>query len=115
LLTPLVMVKITSAVSGDQRGTAVALNTFTGTFSQTFGAAVFGMLFNLMTVGSGHSNLGSSFESGVVPAEQLAQIRDILASGVHVVFMALLLLAVMSFCLSIVIKKSERRAVPAKK
>ncbi|MGG1661926.1 MDR family MFS transporter [Brevibacillus sp. NRS-1366] len=108
LISPIVMVKIQASVTVDKRGTAVALNTFTGTFSQTFGAAVFGMLFNLVTVGSGHTNLGASFEAGGIPVEQLMQIRDILASGVHVVFTGSLVLAVCCFCLSLVFAKAQK-------
>lgn len=109
LISPIVMVKIQASVAVDKRGTAVALNTFTGTFSQTFGAAVFGMMFNLVTVGSGHENLGASFETGGVPAEQLLQIRDVLASGVHVVFIGSLVLAVCTFFLSLLIAKAQRQ------
>lgn len=108
LISPIVMVKIQASVAVDKRGTAVALNTFTGTFSQTFGAAVFGMLFNLVTIGSGHSNLGASFEQGGIPAEQLTQIRDILASGVHIVFTGSLVLAACSFCLALVFAKAQK-------
>lgn len=115
LITPLVMVKIQAAVPVDQRGTAVALNTFTGTFSQTFGAAVFGMMFNLVTVASGQSDLGSSFESGLISSDQLIQVREILASGVHVVFTGALALALCSLCLSIVLNQAEKKSVRAKK
>ncbi|MGF9905641.1 MDR family MFS transporter [Brevibacillus porteri] len=108
LISPIIMVKIQSSVAVDKRGTAVALNTFTGTFSQTFGAAVFGMLFNMVTVASGHTNLGASFEHGSIPVAQLAQIRDLLASGVHVVFSGTLVLAISSFVLTLVIAKGSR-------
>lgn len=108
LISPIVMVKIQASVPVDKRGTAVALNTFTGTFSQTFGAAVFGMLFNMVTVASGQQNLGASFEAGNIPFEQLAHIRDVLASGVHVVFTGTLVLAACSFCLSLLFAKAQR-------
>lgn len=115
LITPLVMVKIQAAVPVEQRGSAVALNTFTGTFSQTFGAAVFGMLFNLVTVAGGHSNLGSSFEAGQISADQLVEVREILASGVHIVFTGSLFLAVCSLLLSIIVSQTEKTGVLAKK
>jgi len=115
LITPIVMVKIQASVAVEQRGTAVALNTFTGTFSQTFGAAVFGMVFNLVTIGSGHSNLGSSFETGAIPAEQLGELREVMASGVHVVFTGTLLLAVCSLFLAILLNKMSKQQVFAKK
>lgn len=109
LISPIVMVKIQSSVAVDKRGTAVALNTFTGTFSQTFGAAVFGMLFNLVTVAEGHANLGASFETGSIPAGELAAIRDVLASGVHVVFTGALVIAACCFLLSLLIAKSQKQ------
>lgn len=109
LISPIVMVKIQASVPVDKRGTAVALNTFTGTFSQTFGAAVFGMLFNLMTVAGGHANLGASFETGSLPAGELAAIRDVLASGVHVVFTGALVIAVGCFLLSLLIARSQKQ------
>lgn len=109
LISPIVMVKIQASVAVDKRGTAVALNTFTGTFSQTFGAAVFGMLFNMVTVAGGHANLGASFETGSIPAEQLASIRDLLSSGVHVVFTGTLVIAIGCFLLSLVIAKNQRQ------
>lgn len=108
LISPIIMVKIQSSVAVDKRGTAVALNTFTGTFSQTFGAAVFGMMFNMVTVASGHTNLGASFEHGSVPVGQLTQIRDLLASGVHVVFTGTLVLAICSFVLTLAIAKGNK-------
>ncbi|KMZ42023.1 MULTISPECIES: MDR family MFS transporter [Bacillales] len=108
LISPIVMVKIQSSVAVDKRGTAIALNTFTGTFSQTFGAAVFGMLFNMVTVASGQTNLGASFEHGSIPVAQLAQIRDLLASGVHVVFTGTFVLAISSFVLTLLIAKGNR-------
>jgi EmrB/QacA subfamily drug resistance transporter len=110
LISPIVMVKIQESVSGDQRGTAVSLNTFTGTFSQTFGAAVFGMLFNLVTVAAGaEGNLGASFESGAIAGEELYRMREVLASGVHAVFAGTLALAVCSFCLSILLERTAAK------
>ncbi|MGF9821252.1 MDR family MFS transporter [Brevibacillus agri] len=109
LISPIVMVKIQAAVAVEKRGTAVALNTFTGTFSQTFGAAVFGMLFNLMTVAGGHANLGASFETGAIPAGELAAIRDVLASGVHAVFTGTLVIAAGCFLLSLLIARSQKQ------
>lgn len=110
LISPIVMVKIQESVSGNQRGTAISLNTFTGTFSQTFGAAVFGMLFNLVTLAAGaEGNLGSSFETGSIPVAELAQMREILAAGVHVVFTGTLTLAVCSFFLSILLEKGAAK------
>lgn len=114
LISPIVMVKIQASVPVDKRGTAVALNTFTATFSQTFGAAVFGMFFNMVTVASGQKNLGSSFESGGIPAEQLMQVRDILASGVHVVFTGTLVVAIGSFVLALMIAKAQRELIGVK-
>lgn len=108
LISPIVMVKIQASVPVDKRGTAVALNTFTGTFSQTFGAAVFGMFFNMVTVASGLSNLGSSFEHGAAVQGQLEQARDVLASGVHAVFTGTLVVAAGSLALALLIARGQR-------
>lgn len=109
-ISPIVMVKIQASVAVDKRGTAIALNTFTGTFSQTFGAAVFGMFFNMVTVASGQTNLGSSFESGGLPVEQLAHVRSILASGVHVVFTGTWIVAIGCLVIALMIARAQKAA-----
>ncbi|WP_411503859.1 MDR family MFS transporter [Brevibacillus centrosporus] len=109
-ISPIVMVKIQASVAVDKRGTAIALNTFTGTFSQTFGAAVFGMFFNMVTVASGQTNLGASFESGGLPVEQLDHVRSILASGVHVVFTGTWIVAIGCLVIALMIARAQKAA-----
>jgi len=57
LVTPIYMVTIQAAVPTHTRGTAIGLNTFINTFSQTLGAAVFGAIFNTMIHAHGIKNL----------------------------------------------------------
>ncbi|KOO46428.1 MDR family MFS transporter [Priestia koreensis] len=106
IITPIFMLIIQASVTAKKRGVAVALNTFTNTFSQTLGSAVFGTIFNLVTlseakkVGSADLNLNSSFEAHGVPQNQLSQLHDILSAGVHTIYGGTMILALLSFGVS---------------
>ncbi|MTH53398.1 MFS transporter [Bacillus mangrovi] len=103
LMTPIFMLIIQGSVPSNKRGSAVALNTFISTFSQTLGSAVFGTIFNLVALsqsGSSGLDLNSSFEHGNVPAEELAGLQEILSAGIHTIYGGTLILAVISFALS---------------
>ncbi|AZB42102.1 DHA2 family efflux MFS transporter permease subunit [Bacillus sp. FJAT-42376] len=114
LITPIFMLIIQGSVPSNKRGSAVALNTFISTFSQTLGSAVFGTIFNLVTLsqaGKGNLNLNASFDHGNVPAEQLEGLQGILASGVHFIYGGTLILALLSFGMSWLLVKVKDNAV----
>ncbi|MFC0188629.1 MDR family MFS transporter [Fictibacillus aquaticus] len=113
LMTPVFMLIIQSSVPSSKRGIAVATNSFTATFSQTLGSAVLGSIFNIITIakaekgGQDDLDLNASFNHAELPAEKLSQLQDILASGVHVIYGVMLLLALLAFALSFLLRKSS--------
>lgn len=95
LVTPIYMVTIQAAVPAHTRGTAVGLNTFINTFSQTLGAAVFGTIFNSMIHARGIKNLDLvSGGHGGATANVVTESQSALASSVHVIYMSTFVLAV---------------------
>jgi EmrB/QacA subfamily drug resistance transporter len=106
LITPIYMLIIQDSVPSNKRGVAVASNTFTNTFSQTLGSALFGTIFNLITLSRAKKagedlDLNASFEhSGELPTGQLAQLQEIVASGVHAIYGVMLVLTVVGIGIS---------------
>lgn len=49
LIAPMLIIAVQTSAKRDQLGTSIGLNSFINTFSQSVGAAIFGMLFNLAT------------------------------------------------------------------
>jgi MFS family permease len=117
LMMPIFMLIIQSSVPTSKRGVAVASNTFTNTFSQTLGSAVFGTIFNIITLskakkaGQDDLDLNASFEHGNLPTEKLVQLQEILASGVHVIYGVMLLLVIIGFGISFLLIKERERSV----
>jgi EmrB/QacA subfamily drug resistance transporter len=117
LITPIYMLIIQASVSSNKRGVAVASNTFTSTFSQTLGSAVFGTIFNLITLsqakkaGQGELDLNASFEhGGGLPTEKIVQLQEIVASGVHAIYGVQLVLAVIGVAISLLLIKVRARS-----
>ncbi|MGG2094996.1 MDR family MFS transporter [Bacillus sp. S13(2024)] len=114
LVTPIYMVTIQASVPANKRGTAVGLNTFINTFSQTLGAAVFGTIFNIMIhgAGEGNVNLVTSEHGSAVSGSQ-----EVLASSVHMIFSGTFILAVMSLLISWLFLQSAKpeASTPAQK
>jgi predicted MFS family arabinose efflux permease len=116
LITPIYMLIIQASVPSSKRGVAVASNTFTNTFSQTLGSAVFGTIFNLITLSKadkaaqGELDLNASFEHGHLPAEKLGQLQEIVASGVHAIYGVQFLLAVIGVGISFLLIKIMGRS-----
>ncbi|SDM71065.1 drug resistance transporter, EmrB/QacA subfamily [Fictibacillus solisalsi] len=114
LITPIFMLTIQSSVQQKERGVAVALNTFTNTFSQTLGSAIFGTIFNLTLLseakkkGEGDLNFNASFSEGHVPADKLSEMHGILASAVHAIHGGMLLAAGLSFAVSFALIKRRK-------
>ncbi|MBD7963493.1 MDR family MFS transporter [Fictibacillus norfolkensis] len=111
LITPIYMLIIQASVPSNKRGVAVASNTFTNTFSQTLGSAVFGTIFNLITISKAEKagqdlDLNASFEhGGELKASQLGQLQEIIASGVHAIYGVTLLLTVGGIGISFLLLK----------
>jgi len=103
-------IAIQASVGYDKRGTATALNSLVRTLGETIGVSIFGILFN-MNIVNYFSNLGikgidpnklysaAALESGI----SLPQIQLSLISALHVVFKALIILAVICTALSLVL------------
>ncbi|UED80133.1 MFS transporter [Lysinibacillus sp. CD3-6] len=98
LVSPIYMVTIQTAVSNQTRGTAIGLNTFINTFSQTLGAAVFGALFNTMIHAHGiqHLDLVSSGAHGGTTTNVITDSQEALASSVHYIYMGTFILALIT-------------------
>ncbi|TDB50188.1 MDR family MFS transporter [Bacillus sp. CBEL-1] len=107
IITPVLMLIIQGSVPQHKRGTAISLNTFTNTFSQTLGAAVFGTLFNLQVNANGgdSSMINSSFEHQKIAPSSLASIQEHLFSGIHTVFTCIMILAFLSVIIGFVLIK----------
>jgi len=101
LVSPIYMVTIQTAVSNQTRGTAIGLNTFINTFSQTLGAAVFGALFNTMIHARGVQNLDlvSSGGHAGTTANIVSKSQEALASSVHFIYMGTFILALVTLCI----------------
>ncbi|MFD1356829.1 MDR family MFS transporter [Fictibacillus halophilus] len=117
LMMPVFMLIIQSSVPSSKRGVAVASNTFTNTFSQTLGSAVFGTIFNIITLskaekaGQSNLNLNASFEHGSLPTEKLIQLQEILASGIHAIYGVMLLLVIIGVGISFLLVKQRDQSV----
>ncbi|MCP1189956.1 hypothetical protein NKR17_12920 [Priestia flexa] len=107
IITPVLMLIIQGSVPQQKRGTAISLNTFTNTFSQTLGAAVFGTLFNLQVNANGgdSSMINSSFEHQKVDPDTLASVQGHLFVGIHTVFASIMILAFFAVIIGFVLIK----------
>jgi MFS family permease len=113
-VTTVMTVIVQSSVGWNLRGVATASNTLLRTLGQTLGVAVFGMLFNHWIA----AELATRPEkSGISPArfnallnphgmktlegKELAAMRDVLAYGIHHLFMALVVLALATLAVTL--------------
>lgn len=110
LITPIFMVTIQASVPANKRGTAVGLNTFINTFSQTLGAAAFGTIFNTVihSAGEGNVNLVTSEHGSTATGSQ-----EVLASSVHIIFSGTFILAVISLVIAWVCLQSKQQETVA--
>ncbi|MGG0658123.1 MDR family MFS transporter [Rummeliibacillus pycnus] len=110
-IVPMLVVAIQASTSEDQLGTAIGLNSFLNTFSQSIGAAIFGVLFNTATsenlakIGAEHINLNGSFNTSIFSQQQINQIIEIIAGGIKSVYMGSFIFALIAFFLAIFIAK----------
>ncbi|MFB5190580.1 MDR family MFS transporter [Alicyclobacillus fastidiosus] len=103
-------VMIQSAVGWQMRGAATASNTFVRTLGQTVGVTVFGSLFNSATAAYAKSHFPASANTGnlsqlltasgantsSIPASLLATIHQTLAHGIHLVFIVIFVIGLVS-------------------
>ncbi|EMG29257.1 hypothetical protein LFLEISCH_01370 [Listeria fleischmannii subsp. fleischmannii LU2006-1] len=113
------MVTVQDAVPRYQTGIATASNTLFRTVGQTIGVAIFGTIFNsvlaaqfaaseISGVDRKHLNLLISPKTSTQVGENLIEpLRDILYQGLHYVFWAMFLLAVVSFFLHFILPKKH--------
>lgn len=98
---------VLEAVNWNMRGAAMATNTFIRTLGQTLGIAVFGTLFNHALLSAGLpqdvdvNKILNPGEAQAMAPELLRSVRDVLAVGLHEVFVVLAVLAVSSFLVTL--------------
>ena len=103
---------VQESVEYNKRGAAIATNSLLRTLGQTIGVGVFGSIFNLYIIkyfirlgieGVDPSNLyNSSAQNVVVTAEQ---IKLSLNSSLHVLFMILIIISILSLVLSVLMPR----------
>ena len=106
ILTILVQV----SVDFKKRGTATAVNSLIRTLGQTIGIGIFGSLFNLYIVRYFYSIgikgvLPDSLysKSGINSAFTIGQIKGSLNASLHIIFMILIIVSIICFCLSLTV------------
>ncbi|GGG15228.1 MFS transporter [Lysinibacillus alkalisoli] len=117
LIMPMLMISIQKVADPKQLGTSIGLNSFTNTFSQAMGAALFGMLFNLVTstkiasLNKGEVQLNGAFAKSGFTTEEVSFLQTTIASGVAYVYLAALVFAGLACVLSFfVATKSKAQA-----
>ncbi|MFF3099403.1 MDR family MFS transporter [Viridibacillus arvi] len=113
LIAPMLIIAVQTSANKDQLGTSIGLNSFINTFSQSVGAAIFGMLFNLATseklasFGKGDINLNGHFDTNIFSSEEIGQLVDIIANGIRVVYSGSFAFAIIAFVLAFFIAKKK--------
>jgi MFS family permease len=98
---------VLDAVEWNLRGAAMAANTFIRTLGQTLGIAAFGTLLNHAVLGAGLpqgvdvNKILSPEAAHTIAPELLRSVREVLASGLHQVFVVLAVLTVASFLVTL--------------
>ncbi|RIJ64848.1 MFS transporter [Rummeliibacillus sp. TYF005] len=114
-IAPLLIIVVQASTTREQLGTAIGLNSFINTFSQSIGAAIFGVLFNTATsgrlakMGAEHINLNGSFDHSIFSSEQINRIIEIIASGIRSVYTGSVVFAIIGFVLAILISKKTSK------
>lgn len=114
-IAPMLIIAVQASSTEEQLGTAIGLNSFINTFSQSIGAAIFGVLFNITTshplkeIDAESINLNGSFDHTLFSAQQIHRIIEIIAGGIRSVYTGSFVFAVIAFILAIFIsiKQSE--------
>jgi len=116
-IMPMLMISIQKVADPKQLGISIGLNSFTNTFSQAVGAALFGMIFNLATsekmasLGKGEIQLNGEFAKGGFSIEEISFLKVTIADGVSFVYITTLVFASCALILSFFIAtKSKDKA-----
>lgn len=114
-IAPMLIIVLQASTTEQQLGTAIGLNSFINTFSQSIGAAIFGVLFNTATssklekMGAEHINLNGSFDHSLFSPEQIDRIIEIIASGIRSVYTGSFVFAIVGFVFAILITKQTSK------
>ncbi len=112
-ISPMLVIAVQASTSEEQLGTAIGLNSFINTFSQSIGAAIFGAIFNTATswklaqVGAEHINLNGSFDHTVFSSEQINRIIHIIVGGIQSVYSGTVIFALVAFLLTFFLPKRK--------
>ena len=104
-----------NVVAPRDMGAATSVNTLFRTLGQVMGMAIFGTIFNSTTTrllaenkspGVTHDNLTQLLNPNHAPiaAEAVAQLKDVLYSGLHTVFISMLVITIITFLFHLPIK-----------
>ncbi|HEX2945272.1 MAG TPA: MDR family MFS transporter [Clostridia bacterium] len=111
--TTLTIVVLMSVDYG-KRGAATAANSLVRTLGQTIGISIFGSIFNLeivkylTSVGIKGIDAGNLYSStSINNAAYLAQVRLSQVSGLHIIYAAMILIALVSLILSFLLPKGQ--------
>ncbi|WP_397538730.1 DHA2 family efflux MFS transporter permease subunit [Rummeliibacillus pycnus] len=113
LIAPMIVLTVQASSSDEQLGTAIGLNSFINTFSQSIGAAIFGVLFNITTsgrlslLGAEHINLNGSFDHSIFSQQQISKIIEIIADGIRSVYTGSFIFAICALILAIFVTKRK--------
>ncbi|MEN6461127.1 MAG: MDR family MFS transporter [Syntrophomonas sp.] len=116
-LTP-ITVLIQSAVGWNMRGVATASNTFTQSLGQTVGIAVFGTVFNNKLNSYVQSHIQGGWHGGDisnvlmsgagVPANVLEQLRNGMAQSLHMIFILVFVISIVTLLTSTVLPSHSK-------
>ncbi|XRD24126.1 MFS transporter [Lysinibacillus fusiformis] len=116
-IMPMLMISIQKVANPKQLGISIGINSFTNTFSQAVGAALFGMVFNLATsekmasLGKGEIQLNGEFAKGGFSLEEISFLKGTIANGVSYVYITTLVFAICALILSFfIVTKSKDKA-----
>lgn len=113
LIAPMLVLAVQASSEENQLATAIGLNSFINTFSQSIGAAVFGMLFNATTSGklaqidAKQIHLNGSFNQSIFSQQEIMKIIEIIADGIRSVYIGSFIFAIVAFILAFFITKKQ--------
>lgn len=113
-IMPMLMISIQKVANPKQLGISIGLNSFTNTFSQAIGAALFGMIFNLATsekmasLGKGEIQLNGEFARGGFSLEEVSFLKETIANGVSYVYVATFVFAICALIFSFFVATKSR-------
>ncbi|MGX9134703.1 MDR family MFS transporter [Rummeliibacillus sp. JY-2-4R] len=112
-ISPMLVISVQASTTEEQLGTAIGLNSFINTFSQSIGAAIFGAIFNTATswklakLGAENINLNGSFNQTVFSPEKINHIIQIIVGGIHFVYTGTVIFALIAILLTFFLPKGK--------